>query len=80
MLTSAPRCSPRTLRVTWPAAAPSGASNGLDGGGATGLLDLERVGAGDDDALGLVVRVREQRVAEDRTLGDELAAVDLDAP
>src|SRR3954452_8190120 len=51
----------------------------LDGGGAAALLGLERVEAGDDDALVLVARGRDRRVAEDRPLGDQGAAVDVDA-
>src|SRR4051794_11283548 len=46
---------------------------------AAGLLDLERVEAGDDDALVLVARGRDRRVAQDRALGGQLAVDDVDA-
>src|SRR4051812_47291220 len=44
-----------------------------------GLLDLERVEAGDDDALALVARGGDRRVAQDRALGGQLAVDDVDA-
>src|SRR5215208_2097076 len=52
----------------------------LDGraGGRVILLRLERVEAADDDALVLVGRRRDARVAQDRALGGELAVYDVD--
>ncbi len=45
-------------------------------GSRAGLFDLERVEAADHDAdLGAVFDLRDGRVAEDRTLGDQLAAL-----
>src|SRR5919201_6830606 len=44
-----------------------------------GLLRLEGVEAADDDPdVGAEVDLRDRRIAEDRALGDELAAVDVD--
>src|SRR4051794_40351001 len=50
----------------------------LDGRVGARLLDLERVEAADDDALALVARGRDRRVAQDRALGGELAVDDVD--
>src|SRR4051794_15042055 len=55
------------------------ALHGRRPGGWDRFLDLERVEAGDDDALVLVARGGDARVAQDRALGDQLAVGDVDA-
>ena len=77
--TSAPRCSPRCDHRGLRRPRRELDVDVLDRGrAAAGLLDLERVEAADDDARALVARRRDRRVAEDRALGDELAALDAD--
>ena len=77
MSTSAPRCSPRVTIVACAACGRELEAERLDGRRAgAGLLDLEGVQTADDDPdLRAVFDLRDRRVAEDRPLGDQLAAL-----
>ena len=77
MSTSAPRCSPRvTIVACWACGLSSKLSCSTGSVGAAGVPDLERVEAADHDAdVGAVFDFGDRRVAEDRALGDQLAAL-----